>query len=320
MTSILTNVAAMSALATLRGIDSSMEDTQSRISSGYRVGSAADNSAYWSIATTMRSDNAALSTVQDALGLSSAKADTATAGLDQTIKILDLIKSKLTGARDVPDKEKINRELIELKSQLVSVITASSFSSENWLYNTSTAAPAVKNMVGAFTRTDANTIAIQSISFDTARSCLLDKSNANRAQLSRGMTVSQATGTTTTTMTYFLVNISSTTAVTSGTEIVLTSTTTGEAIDAMAQALDNIITGVVDAQATLGAVTTRLDTQKTFVKTLSDTITKGVGRLVDADMNEESTKLKALQTQQQLTIQSLTIANTSAQSIMQLFR
>ncbi len=67
MNSILTNNSAMAALSTLRSISSSMEDTQSRISSGLRVGSASDNAAYWSIATTI-ARNQALSAVQDALG------------------------------------------------------------------------------------------------------------------------------------------------------------------------------------------------------------------------------------------------------------
>ena len=53
---------------------------------------------------------------------------------------------------------------------------------------------------------------------------------------------------------------------------------------------------------------------------LMSTITKGVGRLVDADMNEESTRLKALQTQQQLGIQSLSIANSNSENILSLFR
>ncbi|WP_272936972.1 flagellin, partial [Agrobacterium pusense] len=44
------------------------------------------------------------------------------------------------------------------------------------------------------------------------------------------------------------------------------------------------------------------------------------GRLVDAEMNEESTKLKALQTQQQLAVQALSIANNDSQSILSLFR
>ncbi|MGG2475001.1 flagellin, partial [Rhizobium sp. BR5] len=64
----------------------------------------------------------------------------------------------------------------------------------------------------------------------------------------------------------------------------------------------------------------RIGLQEDFVSKLTDSIDKGIGRLVDADMNEESTKLKALQTQQQLAIQSLSIANTSSENILSLFR
>ncbi len=60
--------------------------------------------------------------------------------------------------------------------------------------------------------------------------------------------------------------------------------------------------------------------QEDFVTKLSDTMEKGIGRLVDADMNEESTRLKALQTQQQLAIQALSIANSDSQNILSLFR
>ncbi len=55
--------------------------------------------------------------------------------------------------------------------------------------------------------------------------------------------------------------------------------------------------------------------QDSFVADLKDVIKKGVGRLVDADMNEESTRLKALQTQQQLGIQALSIANSDSQNV-----
>ncbi|PHR17234.1 MAG: flagellin, partial [Hoeflea sp.] len=95
MTSIMTNSAAMSALATLRSINSDMETTQNRVSSGYRVETAADNSAYWSIATTMRSDNKALSTVKDALGLGAAKVDVAYTGMNSAIDVVSEIKAKL---------------------------------------------------------------------------------------------------------------------------------------------------------------------------------------------------------------------------------
>jgi flagellin len=60
--------------------------------------------------------------------------------------------------------------------------------------------------------------------------------------------------------------------------------------------------------------------QQDFVKNLMDAVDRGVGALVDADMSEESTKLQALQTQQQLGIQALSIANSNSQSILSLFR
>ncbi|WP_333899023.1 flagellin, partial [Agrobacterium pusense] len=74
------------------------------------------------------------------------------------------------------------------------------------------------------------------------------------------------------------------------------------------------------AAADLGSVKMRIELQENFVNKLTDSLDKGIGRLVDAEMNEESTKLKALQTQQQLAVQALSIANNDSQSILSLFR
>ena len=97
MTSIMTNTAAMAALHTLRSINNNMEEVQARISSGYRVETAADNAAYWSIATTMRSDNAALSTVQDALGLGAFAATGASLALSHDSLLLVVTVGVVTG-------------------------------------------------------------------------------------------------------------------------------------------------------------------------------------------------------------------------------
>jgi flagellin len=70
----------------------------------------------------------------------------------------------------------------------------------------------------------------------------------------------------------------------------------------------------------LGSLQTGIELQTDFVSKLSDSIDSGVGRLVDADMEEESSKLSALQTQQQLAVQSLSIANSSSSNILSLFR
>ncbi|WP_443092650.1 flagellin N-terminal helical domain-containing protein, partial [Ciceribacter naphthalenivorans] len=100
MTSIMTNTAAIAALDTLRSINSGLNETQNRVSSGYKVETAADNAAYWSIATTMRSDNKALSAVSDAIGLGAAKTDTAYTGMEAAINVVTEIKAKLVAARE----------------------------------------------------------------------------------------------------------------------------------------------------------------------------------------------------------------------------
>jgi len=75
-----------------------------------------------------------------------------------------------------------------------------------------------------------------------------------------------------------------------------------------------------DAAATLGTHKLSIESQQRFTKAMTDAIDRGIGQLVDADMNEESTRLQALQTQQQLGIQALSIANSAPQSILSLFR
>ena len=322
MTSIMTNSAAMAALQTLRGINDQMDSTQNAISSGYRVANASDNAAYWSIATTMRSDNKALSTVSDALGLAAAKTDTAYTGLDSSISVVEEIKAKLVAAREPGvDKTKINSELDELKSQLSSVSKSASFSGENWLYNSSSTAVGTKEMVGSFTRDSTGNVSINTLSFDASTSVLVDTKSAARGQLTKDVSVSQPqTGTTSmTSATYYLIDASSTTSA-SGSEIKLTTGTSDQNLEGMISAVDKMLSNLTDSASKLGAVNSRISMQDNFVSNLQDVINKGIGRLVDADMNQESTKLKALQTQQQLGIQALSIANSDSQNVLSLFR
>jgi len=93
-----------------------------------------------------------------------------------------------------------------------------------------------------------------------------------------------------------------------------------EVLSAYISIVNEAINKVTTAAATLGSVASRIDMQKNFVNTLMDTIEKGVGGLIDADMSEESTKLQALQVKQQLGVQALSIANQSAQNVLSLFR
>lgn len=85
-------------------------------------------------------------------------------------------------------------------------------------------------------------------------------------------------------------------------------------------AIEGLIQTAVDAAASFGSVRGRIETQSDFVTKLTDSLRSGIGALVDADLEEASARLQALQVQQQLATQSLSIANQAPQSILALFR
>ncbi|WP_431321411.1 flagellin [Rhizobium sp. YTU87027] len=301
MTSILTNVAAMSALQTLRSINGNLEDTQNRVSSGYRVAEAKDNAAYWSIATTMRSDNKALSAVSDALGLGAAKVDTAYSAMDSAIDIVSEIKAKIVAATEKGvDKTKIQDEIGQLQQQLLSVAQSASFSGENWVAGNTT-----KSVVSSFVRDANGQVSVQTTQY------VLDDTSAGNVLF--GMTTSGSIDTTT--------GIIGTSSGSVGSIYAMDITSFSSTdIDLALTTVESGLSALTKAGSQLGSISTRIDLQESFVSNLSDSIDSGVGRLVDADMEEESSKLTALQTQQQLAIQSLSIANSSAQNVLTLFK
>ncbi|RDC74856.1 flagellin [Rhodovulum sp. 12E13] len=85
-------------------------------------------------------------------------------------------------------------------------------------------------------------------------------------------------------------------------------------------AIDGLIEIAVGAASEFGVSERRLEIQNDFVSRLSDSLKSGIGALVDADMEEASARLQALQVQQQLGVQALSIANQAPQNILALFR
>jgi flagellin len=91
------------------------------------------------------------------------------------------------------------------------------------------------------------------------------------------------------------------------------------ATDALSK-IEAMIQTSIDTAASLGSSGRQIETQSEFVGKLTDLLTSGIGTLVDADMEAASAKLQALQTQQQLGVQALSIANQAPQTILSLFR
>jgi flagellin len=96
--------------------------------------------------------------------------------------------------------------------------------------------------------------------------------------------------------------------------------TTNKGADSALSNIETMISRSIDAAAAFGSAQKRIGIQSEFVGKLSDAMKAGIGGMVDADMEEASARLQALQVQQQLATQALSIANQAPQSILSLFR
>jgi flagellin len=302
MSSLLTNSSAMTALQTLRNVSMNLSTTQNRISTGQRVATAADNAAYWSIATSMRADNSALAAVSDSLGLSAATVDTQSTALEQVLgngghsglnKMQALlVESKTPGI----DRKKIQDDITQIQQDMKNTASAATFNGIN-LLDTTAATPATVNLVSSFSRTGA-AVTINTITVTTANTALYSSTSTGILDKVNG---------------------------TNSVDTIDISTLTDSAadqtkLDGFIQQVVTAIGAVTTAASGLGSIKTRIQNNTEFVKSLMDSVTRGIGQLVDADMNAESTRLQALQVQQQLGVQALSIANQNSQSILSLFK
>ncbi|NOX39540.1 MAG: flagellin [Alphaproteobacteria bacterium] len=96
--------------------------------------------------------------------------------------------------------------------------------------------------------------------------------------------------------------------------------TTAAGAKAALQNIETLIQTSIDGAASFGSSEKRIGIQNTFVGKLTDSLKLGIGAMVDANMEEASARLQALQVQQQLGVQSLSMANKAPQSILRLFR
>lgn len=103
-------------------------------------------------------------------------------------------------------------------------------------------------------------------------------------------------------------------------EGVATTVAAGTAVEADVQAADAALVAITQQATALGVAEKAIETQQVFISELVDNLDAGVGAMVDANMEQEAARLQALQVQQQLATQSLSIANQNPQSILALFR
>jgi flagellin len=354
MTSIHTNLGAAAAIDTLRDNTSRLDKEQRRISSGLRVESAPDNAAYWSISKSMKSEGKALGAVQDAIGLSQAILDTTYTAMDQIkdyfteIRNLAVLASNEGVAAtngvlndytvdrkyDQSGLSKIDRQMQNLIYAMNSVVESASFNGVN-LLKIPEGGPDIHDSVEFVTGFTGSQVQTTSLNlkntvmvnmnrtadyFDTDPGSdvqgFLD-GKLEFVEFDWPLTYITAGGNVGINDDIYILrtNIQK-----YATDNDYQTNPLSFYYDKFINSIDRRIEAITSGMAVVGSIQKSLETSQEQTKSRIDTTSKGVGRLVDTDMDNSSARLKALEAQQQLGIQALNIANSNPQNILRLYQ
>jgi flagellin len=284
MASILTNVSAMVALQSLNKTNKELDVVQNRVSTGLKVASAKDNAAIYNIAQQQRAEHSAYDAVTDSLNRATSAADVALAAGDQISDLFTKMREAAVAASDpsISDatRSTYNTQFVAYRDQVASIIGNATFDGTNLIDGHDTGIDFLANTDGS----------------QTINMPIIDL----RLTTGAGGTVASPAA-----------------------DVYVGTTDT---IDTAANATavnDRIVASLdyVNAQiARIGAASTRIENHLSFVSKLQDSITTGIGNLVDSDTAADAAKLQAIQVKQELSTQALSIANQSPQALLKLFQ
>ncbi len=282
MSSILTNSSAMVALQTLKTINKDLGKIQNEVSTGMKVSNAKENAASWAIAQTMRSDIGGLEAVADKLSMSSAIVGTARSAAETISDMLTEAQNKIVAGGDLSTTDARDKLVTDL------------------------------NALGDQITDIINSAAMTGIN-------LLNTDNTGGIAVTASLTRDAAGAIGTETIDITGIDLAAVGSYLSGlTEASFDDETKIGAV--LTVLVDTHMADVNTAAATFGSVQKQIEIQSTFVGKFIDSLELGVSSLVDADMEAASARLTALQTQQQLGTQALSIANQAPQAILSLFQ
>ena len=278
--SINTNYGALVALQYLNATNAQLDQTQQRINTGLKISSAKDNGAVYAIAQNSRADVSALDAVKDSLQRAQSTVDVANSAGATISDLLNQLKTKALAAAD-SSLSTVSRAALASDFNAIRDQIIKTVSAAS--FNGSNLLNSSVTSVQALASADGKirlTVAAQNFNLKTG-------ANNTIFGFSAGITFA--------------------------------STSQGQA-SALVTTLSTTITSVNAAIAKLGTSANALSTHLSFVGKLQDSLTAGIGNLVDADVAKESANLTALQTKQQLGFQALSIANSSSSNLLSLFR
>ena len=286
-TSVHTNSAALLALQNLNRTNDRLGDVQNRISTGLKVQGARDNAAIWAVAEGQRSDMKALESVTNSLNRATSIADVSMAAGEQIVDLIGQLRQHATAAADpsisAASRAAYDNDFQALLKSITSFASNASFDGSNIFDDSLTA--------------DLQFLA----NTDASETITLSRQNLTLAGLNLAANAGSA----------------GPPPVPAASAPDLTSAV--NAADALTR-VEAALATATSRMAALGAESKRIDQHLVFVSKLTDTLQTGVGNLVDADLAKESARLQALQVQQQLGAQALSIANSAPQIVLSLFR
>ncbi len=278
--SINTNPGALVALQNLTSINSQLEETQRRVSTGLEVSSAADNPAVFALAQLQRAELSSVESLQQGLSIGQSTVDVALSAADSVSDILVELRDVAVQAADqsITDETRsiLQERFIALRDQITRTVDSAEVGGVNLL----AAGAADLSLVASTDGATQISVAAQDLSVGGANLIL---SNSGSPLTGADPAASSALAQT------------------------------------QIAAIEASITNVANASARLGNGSQALDLQERLLSRVSDALEVSIGNLVDADLARESSRLQALQVQQQLAIQTLSIANAAPNSILALF-
>lgn len=282
-TSVHTNSSALIALQQLNNTNNKLAATQSRINTGLKVQGAKDNAATWAIAQNQRADMSSLDSVKTSLNRATSIADVSLAAGAEISDILVEMKAKVVAAAD-PSSTEATRKAYNDEFQ--SLMKSLQSFADNATFDG-------ENILNGALATTLPFLA----SADAQETIELNRQDLTLIGL--GMATAGAAP---------------------GDPDVLPDLLTQDNAEEALELLNTAIETSSARLAELGAQTKQIEKHNIFVGKLMDSLEVGVGNLVDADLAKESARLQALQVQQQLGSQALSIANQAPQIILSLFQ
>jgi flagellin len=260
-------------LLSLQRTANTIDQTQTRLSTGLKVNSALDDASAFFTARALDNRAADLGSLKSGIDLAISTIQAAIDGIDAITDLVQQAKGLASNAKatgDTNERSTLAVQFNELLSQIDTIANDSSFNGTNLLQATP------DNLAVEFNSDNTSNLTITGLDSTTASTGINIANAANNFGLSAN-------------------------------------------IDTALTAISNALTTLRGNASTLGSNSTVLKTRLNFTQDLVNTLESGSGKLTLADLNEESANLLALQTRQQLGLNSLALAAQSERAILSLF-